>query len=76
MIRVILGDVPVFWGTVCQFPYVSGKIISKIEQLSLVQRCPFGAFVGLVVTPVPRFKTSPLPITHHAKRRTNPVAII
>lgn len=75
MIRSILGDVPVFWGTVCQFPYASGKIISKIEQLSLIQRCPFGAFVGIVVIPVPRFTTRPLPISRSAKQRTNPVTI-
>lgn len=75
MIRLILGDVPVSWGTVCQFPFASGKIVSKIEQLSLVQKCPFGAFVGLVVTPVPRFKTRPLAITGRARRTTDPAVI-
>ena len=75
MIRLILGDVPVSWGTVCQFPFVSGKIISKIEQMPLVQKCPFGTFVGLVVTPVPRFTTRPLPIICRTRRTTDPAAI-
>jgi len=66
-IRAILGDVPVSWRTVCQFSSASGKISTSIERSSLVQRCPFGAFAGIVFAPVPRFTTRPLSITCRAK---------
>lgn len=67
IIRAILGDVPVSWRTVCQFLSASGKITSRIERSSLVQRCPFGAFVGIVFTPVPSYMTRPLSITCPAR---------
>lgn len=68
IIRAILGDVPISWRTVSQFPVISGKIANRIEQSSLVQRCPFGAFAGIVVTPVPRFRTRPLTVTYSTKQ--------
>ncbi|MFC1830089.1 class I SAM-dependent methyltransferase [Thermodesulfobacteriota bacterium] len=74
MIRSLLGDVPVNWRTVCQFPSPQGKITSKIEQSSLVQRCPFGAFAGMVVTLVPRFRTQPLSVPLKPKRPSGVVA--
>jgi len=68
IIRTLLGDVPISWKTVCLFPSASGNIIPKIEQSNLVQRFPFGAFAGMVVTLVPRFKTRPLAIKYKTKR--------
>ncbi len=67
MIRSILGDVPISWKTVCFFPTPSGKIIHRIEEFSIVQRCPFGAFIGIVVTLIPRYRTKPLSLKYHAK---------
>ncbi len=60
MVRKILGDVPVSWRTVCQLPTAPGRVMSRIEQNELIQRCPFGAFAGMVVTMEPRFRTRPL----------------
>ena len=74
IIRTILGDVPITWRTVCQFLSASGKITSSIERSSLVQRCPFGAFAGIVFAPVPRYMTRPLSITCRAKPTTNALA--
>ena len=74
VIRSILGDVPVSWRTVCHFPAASGKISRSIEQSGLVQRCPFGAFIGMVVTLVPRFKTRPISIPYSVKQTKNAVA--
>ena len=59
-IRTILGDVPMSWRTVCQFSSGRGKICKKIECSQLIQRCPFGAFAGMTITLVPRFRTRPL----------------
>jgi ubiquinone/menaquinone biosynthesis C-methylase UbiE len=60
MVRSLAGPVPVTWRTVCQLPNASVKMFQTIEQSDIVQRCPFGAFVGMVVTLVPRFRTRPL----------------
>lgn len=60
IIRMKLGDVPVSWRTICQFSTAMGRISNRIECSELVQRCPFGAFAGITVTLVPRFRTTPI----------------
>jgi len=67
MIRSIIGQVPVSWRTVCQLPIPSGKFVNNLEQSKIIQRCPFGAFAGMVVVLVPRFKTRPLVAPYQAK---------
>ena len=64
--RKILGHTPIIWRTVCQLPSQSGKIATTLEQSEIIQRCPFGAFAGMVVTLVPKFKTRPLTMRYHA----------
>jgi SAM-dependent methyltransferase len=59
MIYDLLGHVPISWRTVCQLPLPSGKFAPSFEQ-PILQRCPFGAFAGMVVVLVPRFRTRPL----------------
>ncbi len=60
MIRSALGDVPVAWRTVCQLMRPPGRIMGRIEGYHLVQRCPFGAFAGIVVTLMPKYRIRPL----------------
>ena len=67
MIRDIMGHVPVSWRTVCQLPAYSGKYATNLEQSKILQRCPFGAFAGMVVTLVPRLRTRPLTVRYEAK---------
>jgi len=69
MARDVVGQVPVRWRTVCQLPYASGKMMRILEKSEFVQRCPFGAFVGMVITLVPRFRTRPLALRYDAKRK-------
>jgi SAM-dependent methyltransferase len=70
MFRQLLGPgIPVSWRTVCQLPTKPGDAIMRFESSRIVQRFPFGAFAGIVVTLVPRFKTRPLTVRHHAKSR-------
>ena len=64
--RPILPDIPVSWRTVNQFPTNPGDTIVKFEASGIVQRFPFGTFAGIVVALVPRFKTRPLTVRHHA----------
>ena len=68
MFRQLLGpDIPVSWRTVNQLPIRPGESAMKFESSNIVQRFPFGTFAGIVVTLVPRFKTRPLTVRHHAK---------
>jgi SAM-dependent methyltransferase len=67
IIRKILGNTPVSWRTVCQLPANSGNFVHNLEQSKIIQRCPFGAFAGIVVTLVPRFRTKPLTMRYQAK---------
>jgi SAM-dependent methyltransferase len=69
-IRSILGDPPISWRTVCHFPSIFNGITHGIERWHLTQRCPFGAFAGMVVTIVPRYRTRPLTIRYQAKPST------
>ena len=73
IIRSLLGDVPISWRTVLQFSGSPRLITSKIEQFSLMQKCPFGAFIGMGVTLVPRFRTRPLTVPYKTKHTTGPV---
>lgn len=73
IIRSILGDVPISWRTVCQFSGSPGWITGKIEKSLFLQKCPFGAFIGMVVTLVPRFRTRPLAVPYKTKHTTGAV---
>jgi SAM-dependent methyltransferase len=64
MVRELMGPVPVCWRTVCQLPGPWGNWMKQIEGSGLIQRFPFGAFAGMVVTLVPRFRTRPLAIRY------------
>lgn len=70
MIRALMGDVPITWRTVCHLPTASGVFAQKIERFSLLQRCPFGMFTGMVVILVPRMITTPLTIPYRTKQTT------
>ncbi len=69
-VQAVAGDVPIAWRTVGQLPDTGGFLKDKIEQSRVIQRFPFGAFAGMVVTLVPRFKTRPLALRHSSKGHT------
>lgn len=70
LVRDMAGPVPVQWRTVLQLTNAQGKLTQAFEQSNIVQRCPFGAFAGLVATLVPRFRTRPLAIRYQQKKTT------
>jgi ubiquinone/menaquinone biosynthesis C-methylase UbiE len=72
-VKAVAGDVPIAWRTVGQFPDTGGFFKDRIEQSRVIQRFPFGAFAGMVVTLVPRFKTRPLALRHYSKGHTETV---
>ena len=72
-IRLILGDVPVEWKSILRFPATTGNKKSRsIEKMLFMDHFPFGAFVGIAITPVPRFKTRPLPLTYKTTYSAKP----
>jgi SAM-dependent methyltransferase len=74
MVRSVAGPVPVSWRTVCQLPQSPVKMFQSFEQSQLVQRCPFGAFAGMVATLLPRFRTRPLAIRYTPEKGHRVVA--
>lgn len=68
MVHSVVGDVPVTWRTVCQFPQNRTRMAQHFERSQIVQRCPFGAFAGMAATLVPRFRTRPLAIRYAPKK--------
>ncbi len=71
--RSMAGPVPIEWRTVLQLSNAQGKLLQAFEQSEFVQRCPFGAFAGLVVTLVPRFRTRPLTMRYRSKKNKTPL---
>ncbi len=68
MLRSLLGDVPVQWQTMPVFPSLAGKLGKIGANFGFAQKCPFGAFVGITATLVPRFRTRPLELEISPKR--------
>ena len=56
----ILGNVPVKWRTILQFPFARGPIAAFVENNKIVQKSFFGTLIGMKIKPVPKFRTRPL----------------
>lgn len=61
-VREILGKTPIKRGTVHQFPAFLKRYTHRFERSVWVQKSPFGTFIGLAVTLVPRYRTQNVPI--------------
>lgn len=67
MFRMLLGNVPMCWRTVCLLPGRSHRLISRVENSPVLQYLPFGAFAGVMALPVPRFRTIPMALRANSK---------
>ncbi len=67
MVQKMAGPVPIDWRTVLQLTSANGKLTQAFEQSGIVQKFPFGAFAGMVVTLVPRFRTRPMTMRYRPK---------
>jgi ubiquinone/menaquinone biosynthesis C-methylase UbiE len=67
MVQKKTGPVPIQWRTVLQLTNANGKLTQAFEQSEIVQKFPFGAFAGMVVTLVPRFRTRPMTMRYSPK---------
>lgn len=65
MIRSLTADAPISWRTLMHTSPTSSFITKIIQNSRLVQRFPFGAFAGIMVILVPRFRTRPLELTYY-----------
>jgi SAM-dependent methyltransferase len=74
MVLSVAGPVPIAWRTINQFPAACSGLAQNLEYSPIVQRCPFGAFLGVVATLMPRFRTRPLALRYHAKKTSGIVA--
>ncbi len=73
MIKKTLGDIPVKWRSVYQFPNISVSIVNRIENYDFIQRVPFGTFIGISATLIPKFKTKPLTLKYKTTKKVNTV---
>lgn len=60
LVRETLGDVKVRWRSTCVFPETPTGRFMALERRAWMQRSPFGAFLGMSVPLVPRFRTRTL----------------
>ena len=67
MVRGILGKIPIRRATVHQLPSLCPGYTRYIEQCSWIQKSPFGSYIGMAVTLVPRFRTDNLVMDHVRK---------
>ncbi|MEW5910004.1 MAG: class I SAM-dependent methyltransferase, partial [Thermodesulfobacteriota bacterium] len=70
----IAGKIPISWKTVCQFPVSNNRLIRRIEEFPLFHYSPFGAFIGMAATLVPKFGTRILPLELRAKQTPSAIA--
>lgn len=70
----VAGTVPITWRTINQLPAVCGELAQNLEYSPIVQRCPFGTFLGMVATLIPRFRTRTLALRYGAKNTSRVVA--
>jgi len=71
LFRMLIGDVPIFWRTVCLLLGRSQPFVYRLETPKMLQKNPFGAFAGIMALPVPRFRTTPLTLKV-VSNRANP----
>lgn len=63
-VRQVLGKTPLRWGTVYSLPVRFMKCTRYVERCSLVQRLPFGGFIGMVITLMPRYHAGTIPLKY------------
>jgi SAM-dependent methyltransferase len=56
----LLGDVPIQWQSIPLRPLATGIIRKNVGRLNVVKKFPFGAYIVMTITLLPRFRTRPL----------------
>ncbi len=71
--RNLLGDVPITQRTLHNLPLTPEAFTRHLENASPLNSLLFGYYTGMVITPVPRFRTRPLQVPCAAKPRAEGV---
>ena len=66
MVKKALGNVPVAYKTISCFSTMRFPYGNALHLSDLADKYPFGGFVGILITPVPRFITKPLVLRYKA----------
>lgn len=64
----MLGAVPIRWRTVGQMPLNLSSASQLLENAAAFQILPFGGFIGMSVTLVPRYRTQNIQIQYAARK--------
>jgi len=67
ILRQLLGDVSIESRAICHFPISMMRMFQRLEQSRFMQKCPFGAYAGIVALLVPRLITRPLTLEYQPK---------
>ncbi len=67
-VKKAYGNVPIEWGSTQMLPFFFRRYPERIEMSSLVQSCPFGAFLGLAFKMIYTLKTENLKVTERVKK--------
>jgi len=59
----LLGEVPFFWKTALHAAGLFGPLWPEPDRFSVIAKNPFGAFAGMVVVPIPHYRTIALPLS-------------
>jgi ubiquinone/menaquinone biosynthesis C-methylase UbiE len=68
LVKKAYGNVPMKWGSVYMFPFLSKQYSEIIERSSLLQSYPYGTFLGLACRMTYTLKTKNLPVTKRLKK--------
>jgi ubiquinone/menaquinone biosynthesis C-methylase UbiE len=68
LVKKAYGNVPMKWGSVHMFPFLSKQYSERIERSSLLQSYPYGTFIGLACKMTYALQTKNLPITKRLKK--------
>jgi hypothetical protein len=74
MTRNLLGDVPITRRTLRNLPLTPEPVARRLEHAFPLRCFPFGTYTGMVITPVPRFRTRPLQVSCTTKPRAQGLA--
>jgi ubiquinone/menaquinone biosynthesis C-methylase UbiE len=72
LIRKAYGDVPVTWGSVRMFPFLSGQYAERIDRSPKAHPC--GTFLGLACSMTYTLKTRNLPVMEKSKKGVESIA--
>lgn len=71
-VRSVVGDAPISWRTVSLFPAKLRSYTKRLERWTLIQRSPFGAFIGMIITLIPTYQTKNIEVTlNYTKKRSD-----